>query len=811
MAAAAKARASANAGLLQGAGAAAKARAAAKAGDAAKERTLAKASGGKRDLAFFADVPTFSASKRTRSQKPTFAEYLASVEDGQAKTSGGKAVAGAEEIRDEVDGRAETVGDTVAADAKKSGDKVVGKAKKHGDEAVGRAEKSGGTGDGRAQKSGDKVAGGAKTSGGTSDGQAQKSGDKVAGGAKSGDEVAGGAKKSGGTVDGGAKKSGDQVVGRAKKTGGTADGGAQNSGAKVAGKDKCTGADQRGEAKNAESEDPDGRVDSITDTAEFEDDHLESDLENCMEEMEINEHDDGTIPEWMERDDGTIPEWMERFFAPGSNHIDMHNLVSNMAEHFLSALRTAGCSKGNPRTLPVDQTLVSLCAGSGTGELAFEGAVREIDNQYLLGLEPRTLMICEKEHWKQQYILDNIIRGDPTVCLFSDVTKLDDPDTRCLCHQRKCLLKKCRFLKSGFSCKTNSKMHSNWAQNKTAMRTGAMTESSVLTFYGTCQAILSTQPEIVCLENVDSAGPETKDDSNLKITLDLLRSLELVEGSGPSYSARVYNMESWNYGLPQSRSRIYIICIRIDSPELATDPEEFFNAVETSLEIMKLPAPFPLKALLLDETDEYLQAELSRRLQAKADQEQKVEANAQHPVSEKWVGLHMDICQERGINWPVEFDQELLDNKWFQSLTTREKEIVAFGKADNLTWIDCSQQANRARDSHDPRCSPTVLPKSLLWNYELGRLVSGRDAMSLQGYPWPVLPMVAKFTDRNLHDLAGNAFTMSCSLAVDLAVLTNIVYSRRSSSDVEEDSELKGLMDAMIPESPQSVGSSSSD
>ena len=65
--------------------------------------------------------------------------------------------------------------------------------------------------------------------------------------------------------------------------------------------------------------------------------------------------------------------------------------------------------------------------------------------------------------------------------------------------------------------------------------------------------------------------------------------------------------------------------------------------------------------------------------------------------------------------------------------------------------------------------APTMMPQSELWLSKVSgkpfhRLLLGAEALQLQG--WPVFhtrwrDMLQKYSDRNLHDLAGNAFPLT--------------------------------------------------
>ncbi|CAL1170019.1 unnamed protein product [Cladocopium goreaui] len=133
--------------------------------------------------------------------------------------------------------------------------------------------------------------------------------------------------------------------------------------------------------------------------------------------------------------------------------------------------------------------------------------------------------------------------------------------------------------------------------------------------------------------------------------------------------------------------------------------------------------------------------------------------------------MHMDKCEELGVSWPPDVPEVLENNAWLKTAPPREKEIVCLAALEKgATWVDSSQNITRARNS-TKKSAPTVLPGCRLWSFQVGRYMTGRDLMRLQGYPIESLPDSAKWSDHQCADLAGNAFSSSVSCAVDVAVL----------------------------------------
>ena len=155
-----------------------------------------------------------------------------------------------------------------------------------------------------------------------------------------------------------------------------------------------------------------------------------------------------------------------------------------------------------------------------------------------------------------------------------------------------------------------------------------------------------------------------------------------------------------------------------------------------------------------------------------------------HHQDTKWIGLHMDKCEELGVSWPPAIPKNLQDNDWLACAPQREREIVCLAALeDGVKWVDSSQNITRCRNSSNTS-SPTVLPGCHLWNFEAGRYMTGRDLMRLQGYPWETLRDGAKWSDHQLADLAGNAFALSVSCALDVAILLAITKVEQPAEDM---------------------------
>ena len=267
----------------------------------------------------------------------------------------------------------------------------------------------------------------------------------------------------------------------------------------------------------------------------------------------------------------------EEFIVNGI--LETHDFLGKLASVYLrkGLYEIDGAIKN---ALPAQLTVASLCAGSGTGEITFTAAVNCLSDYFLTPIQSKVVLCCEREAWKQNHLISNVV--GPDTCVFDDVCTLgalaDKPVSKhsscterpkvkptsvkevmetsqwCVQHKKSCALppNPVSLLKSGFSCKGNSRMNQKFSEFRTSMQSGDFSNCSISTFYGTLGVVQSTQPRAFVLENVDSIGSESQD-SNLSRVLTELQAVD-----AGAYATRVYRLCTHDFLLPQSRPDIII-------------------------------------------------------------------------------------------------------------------------------------------------------------------------------------------------------------------------------------------------------------
>ena len=300
--------------------------------------------------------------------------------------------------------------------------------------------------------------------------------------------------------------------------------------------------------------------------------------------------------------------------------------------------------------------------------------------------------------------------------------------------------------------------------------------ASVNTFKGCLDTIDVSRPDWIALENVeaiDREGPDDSSESNLKLCVDELESR--------GYTVECMLLDSEWYGLPQGRRRVYIVGINLKSSEISLSGNKFFQNIQTILRAMYIKAP-PVDSLLLKEDDEAVVAYYEHLAE--------LASNKTDDAQGAWTSLHMGVAEKRGIQWPLQVPKVISASKWFDKMTPRTQEVIAFAADEKyrlkkaIKFADVYHSANRY--STGGQSLPVVLPRSITWSFQRQRPLLGRELLRCQGLCYHAT-VLEPFTESQLGQLAGNAFAGNVILAVDMGVLASIRYTTPSEKSENED------------------------
>lgn len=457
--------------------------------------------------------------------------------------------------------------------------------------------------------------------------------------------------------------------------------------------------------------------------------------------------------------------------------------------------------------LPSDITAASGCTGTGSFEACLGSAIRSLFTVF--PREPPVVELafaCESVPFKQRFAascVQNHAGGcaDET-CMFEDITSLLDDDARkCVTHQEACSLPlSLDCFGAGFSCTSYSLLNVQAKQNAGAMdrmaKHGAAAEGevqSVSTFQGCIDILDKCKPLWTVFENVESIDREV--DPNTQTNLEVC--LKMITERG--YSCQSYLLDASWYGSPQTRRRVYIICLSTSHVDLSINAQEFFTSVKSLLQAMQFPAP-PADRFLLPDDHPAVAGYLAHLEGERDTQKKKAEESTAAAKVPAWISLHMQVAEKRGVVWPLHIEPSLAGSPWFKVLTDRTKEVVGFAHDEVsrmgrcIEFADVYHSANRY--STGQTTLPIVLPRSQVWSLKRNRLLLGREALAIQGHPacHSVLDEL-EMTEGNFQDLAGNSFSGNVILAVIMAILCSLRFN--SPSEAEENEDIHHMLSAM--------------
>ena len=126
------------------------------------------------------------------------------------------------------------------------------------------------------------------------------------------------------------------------------------------------------------------------------------------------------------------------------------------------------------------------------------------------------------------------------------------------------------------------------------------------------------------------------------------------------------------------------------------------------------------------------------------------------------------LYNEAGLDWPPEA------LPWEAQLGRRRAEIIFLMEktvegTEAEQCLDVSQTALRVGLATGKTCCLT--PGAEVWLRSEGRLLNGEEALHIQGFWLADRQRLAEFTDKQLRDLAGNAFSAGCVASALLALL----------------------------------------
>ncbi len=376
-------------------------------------------------------------------------------------------------------------------------------------------------------------------------------------------------------------------------------------------------------------------------------------------------------------------------------------------------------------------------------------------------------------------------------CLYNDAKELRNEKAWCCLHKRMCKVVCGDIVIIGFSCKDISRANPN--HSKVNLSNAESPGGSCDTWHALLHRLDNAEfpPVLLIIENVDAL---TDDDDDGKSQFDLV----VAELSNRGYECKAVKLDAVEFGMPQRRRRIYIVCIRLADRRLdwtRQGVEETFEMWEQQLKKLRMN-PCDLEEVLLPDDHEWIQQSLTSAI-----------ARMRGDPEHTWLDLHMSFYKDKKLPWGgVKAPESTRSSLWWSAVPARDQDIIAVlcalhSPAKRPALADTSQNIfitplSSKRLDHDQReitVSPTALPGAKWWHFKNKRYCTGEEKMCLQAFPTrnPKYKGLLDDTDDSVrHKLGGDSFTGSVILVVKWTLIRVCPWVQRqevrcSDHDVE--------------------------
>ena len=245
-------------------------------------------------------------------------------------------------------------------------------------------------------------------------------------------------------------------------------------------------------------------------------------------------------------------------------------------------------------------------------------------------------------------------------------------------------------------------------------------------------------------------------------------------------------LSAQKYGYPQSRDRWWILGFLIsEGPTNQSDEDfvmpAFVKEMETVLQQLEIES-LPLDRFLIDDDKCPWAQEFDMR-------------GGEHAVAKKpKLGVSLaddkykvDLLQafeNEGFSWPPVYDDDFL--VYTRHLPERKKQSIWFWEkllqkhSQDVGDRETSVDTNLSCDWQNVQLNmvPCLVSTSSIWLLKRNRLLTGKEALGLQGFGYNFLDECdPPLANREEVDLAGNAFNGGVCLAVMLALVLSADWS----------------------------------
>ncbi len=402
--------------------------------------------------------------------------------------------------------------------------------------------------------------------------------------------------------------------------------------------------------------------------------------------------------------------------------------------------------------------------------------------RHVLAHKPGRTKICDLFNKKEALSSSEQEQLLQLPCVFKDMADLYGARAEeCPCHmhffkKKGCRVRNAEWIFIGFSCKDISRMNAN--RDRDSLGSSKSSPGGSSTTFWHLMSFIDSHPEVcvVTVENVDNMSNDVDDEQEAessRANFDVF----LAEMANRGFDVSPIMFDATEFAIPARRRRLYFQCVRATSSLFRKAAKKngmsgVFAKMIDLLEKCKR-APATVEDTLFDDDSPDVQDVLNDWKKA--------------PPSEErgWTKLHQQMYDQhfKGAFGRLKLNRATLTSPWIVALNERQRDALRFWshKDPAKSLFDLSQNINRlpkssVRNFGDTlvEVAPTVMPNWRLWSTKRHRLVTGTEALMLQGFPVEELfYILEEFRNHQKHSLAGNAFT----LTVVLALVASFVHS----------------------------------
>ncbi|KAF9006107.1 hypothetical protein BDQ17DRAFT_1352752 [Cyathus striatus] len=409
--------------------------------------------------------------------------------------------------------------------------------------------------------------------------------------------------------------------------------------------------------------------------------------------------------------------------------------------------------------------------------LARKQIQKVIMKQHNIKLEVEHVFSCEIEPFKQAYIERNF---QPPI-LFRDVCELGDAEAHTAYGALTPVPGDVDLLVAGTSCVDYSNLNNEKQDIDDNGESGR-------TFRGMMSWVKNHRPPLVILENVCSAPWSRVQEKFEKI----------------GYSAAFKRVDTKQYYIPHTRTRVYLVAVNKKSSRIPKDWENMVlsklqRPASSTLDAFLLPSDDPrihqARQKLVQESYGALDRKTGRtdwsRCESRHQRARLEEAlGSKRPLTNWDDGGFCKLPDFAWNDWGVGQVERVWDLMDISLLRSAKKGVDPSYKTQ--VW-NLSQNVDRTIASGRPGICPCLTPSMIPYITNRGGPMVGLEALSMQGLPVDKLLLTRESEDQ-LADLAGNAMSTTVVGACILAVLVCGKSLLRAGDD-EQTYESKGGQD----------------